>query len=453
LDVASIMTNFINRIKNLGSANVPDRRHLLKLYLLNGFAAGSILMTILFTLPFLIIGSYKALEGLAIIPVSLLTLYFNFKGQINRSADVAVFAMIGMILLLSLSDRRTGTEYLLIPMAGSSVLLFDQRHKIYLSFLLALASYAFYVWFDQYFPFTANPTTPYFWVRHLILVVAVFFLVLEFLFFHRLVMGYTNNLEVMNLRVNRMNEELQLRADILKATNTQLEGANRAKTVFLGNLSHEIRTPLQGIIGFSEILASNGYPEKRGEYARIINKRANDLLQIIDDLLDMSTIESGEVEARPQRFFLSPAVDKIFYTICEDNLHRQNNLRLLLENRLSQHEQVYIDPLHLRQVLINLLNNGIKFTKAGSVKLVCFKERDHILIHVSDTGIGIPADKLDVIFEPFRQVHEGIARAKDGIGLGLAICKKRVEMWSGTIQVDSTMGVGSKFSFTIPLLK
>jgi signal transduction histidine kinase len=244
-------------------------------------------------------------------------------------------------------------------------------------------------------------------------------------------------------------EELEAERDQLKIAKEVAENANKVKAVFLGNLSHEIRTPLQGIIGFAEILQSEQAHEKRIRYTDIISKRANDLMRIIEDLLDLSVIESGEVIPHPHPFCLHEAIDKAFNDFREDK-RISSPVTLVIKNNVSVEEMVNVDPSHLRQVIFNLLNNSIKFTREGSIELSSEKTTNHFCIKVSDSGIGIAPSKHEVIFEPFRQAHEGFSRSKDGIGLGLPICKKRVEMWGGTISVESEPDKGSIFSFTIP---
>jgi signal transduction histidine kinase len=240
----------------------------------------------------------------------------------------------------------------------------------------------------------------------------------------------------------------------LKAAKEEAEESNRLKTIFLGNLSHEVRTPLQGILGFAEILENASLSEtKRLEYINIIKQRTGDMQNIIESLLDMASLETGEIRAFPVALNLYEAVEHIFTKTKQDHHLKGRPLTLTLENTLSPVTMVMIDPQHLAQVLSNLMNNAVKFTSTGTITLVSTQTSSCFQISVKDTGVGIPEDKIHYIFEPFRQAHEGMSRSKGGIGLGLAICKKMVEMWGGQIQVQSQPGIGSTFSFTIPFFR
>ncbi len=244
--------------------------------------------------------------------------------------------------------------------------------------------------------------------------------------------------------------ELEKERDLLKIAKEAAENANKAKTVFIGNLSHEIRTPLQGIMGFAEILRNELSAEKRNKYLDIIERRSTDLLEIIEALLDLATLEAGEVKAFPETLNIHKVTEDLFTDFQYEHGNKLNKVILTIDNGFPKDEMVTLDPLHLRQVILNLLTNGIKFTEEGRVTLITEKHPDHYLVKVEDTGVGIEQEQIQNIFEPFRQAHEGFSRSKGGMGLGLAICKKRVEIWGGSIQVASEQGKGSVFSFTIP---
>lgn len=248
-------------------------------------------------------------------------------------------------------------------------------------------------------------------------------------------------------------KEVELRLQLVKAKE-EAEESNRLKTIFLGNLSHEVRTPMQGILGFAEILENPKLSElKRKEYINIIKRRTADMQNIIESLLDMASLETGEIKAFPVNVNLHDTIEQVFFKVKQDHDLTEKSIQLVLKNNLKLTSEAKIDPQHLHQVVTNLISNAIKFTSSGLVILSCEERSSSFAIHVVDSGMGISPDKIEHIFEPFRQAHEGISRSKGGIGLGLSICKKMVEMWGGTIHVVSKLDAGSTFSFTIPSVR
>ncbi len=249
----------------------------------------------------------------------------------------------------------------------------------------------------------------------------------------------------------RINEQLREATGKLKQAKENAEESNQLKTIFLGNLSHEVRTPLQGIQGLAELLeAPSLSEEKRIAFLRLIQQRTKDLQNIIESLLDLASIESGEIKPFVSTVDLKQFLEK-FYAQAIINHHLEPTLiKLRLELDIPEISLVQVDPNHLHQVLTNLFSNALKFTEQGSISIKCVKEPLQYRIEISDTGIGIAKEEIDHIFKPFRQAHEGLSRSKGGIGLGLSICKEMIELWHGKIEVTSNIGEGSVFSFTIP---
>lgn len=236
----------------------------------------------------------------------------------------------------------------------------------------------------------------------------------------------------------------------LQAAKEVAEESNRLKSIFLGTLSHEVRTPLQGILGFAEILDSPTLSDaKRKEYLGIIKRRTYDMQNIIESLLDIASVETGEIRAQPVQTNLYEYAEWMLTKTRQDH-PLLKNLELQFENKLSPNTFTVIDPQHLHQVLGNLIGNSIKFTSQGYIRVIFDQSDFQYRISVADTGIGISNESLQHIFKPFRQAHEGISRSKGGIGLGLAICKKMVELWHGEIIVESRPNIGSTFIITIP---
>ncbi|KAF5078101.1 Sensor histidine kinase RcsC [anaerobic digester metagenome] len=228
------------------------------------------------------------------------------------------------------------------------------------------------------------------------------------------------------------------------------ESANRMKTAFLANMSHEIRTPMNSIQGFSNLLLSRDIEkEKMRGYLELINKSSQNLLNVISDIIDVSVIESGHLKINPKATSINGLLDSLFATHWESA--QAKGLGFSVQKGLTDDaSNIQVDEYRLTQVLSNLVGNAIKFTKQGSVKFGYYVEGGSIIFTVADTGIGIPVDFKDVIFERFRQVDEYYSRSQGGTGLGLSICKALIEAMGGKIWFDSSVDKGSTFSFSIP---
>lgn len=234
----------------------------------------------------------------------------------------------------------------------------------------------------------------------------------------------------------------------------QAEEALRSKGEFLANMSHEIRTPITGILGNVELLSSLSLDEKQEYYLHSIKENADQLLNLINDLLDISKIEADKLLLDESKFNLEKlilSVIKIFAPIIDK---KQLNLSVEISDDLPK--EIISDQVRIKQILSNLLSNAIKFTENGEIK-VCVGQGEmvenkfNLIVEVIDTGIGIPVDKLNSIFEPFTQADSSTTRKYGGTGLGLSICKKLIEIFKGEIQVESEIGKGSKFLFSIPV--
>lgn len=223
------------------------------------------------------------------------------------------------------------------------------------------------------------------------------------------------------------------------------EDADRMKSVFLANMSHEIRTPLNAIVGFSEIMAVTEDEEEKHEYLEIIQKNSNLLLQLINDILDLSRIESGKSEMHFQQVEISGLIDEVEKV---HQLKMKSNVGLEVV-RPEEEFWTSTDRNRVMQVLFNFLSNAIKNTESGVITLGLKHEGDWLKLFVSDTGCGIPEDKLPRIFTRFEKLNDFV----QGIGLGLSICKSIVERLGGKIEVSSELGKGSTFSLYLPYLE
>ena len=228
--------------------------------------------------------------------------------------------------------------------------------------------------------------------------------------------------------------------------------ASHSKSAFLANMSHEIRTPMNSIVGFSELAMDGDIPPKTRDYLAKILENAEWLLQIINDLLDISKIEAGKMELEHIPFDLHE-----LFTTCRTIIIPkaiEKGIMLYFYAEPSVGKKLMGDPTRLRQVLINILSNAVKFTNSGTVKVfaeIIDKSEKNITMHfeIKDSGIGLTKEQIDKIFEPFMQAETGTTRKYGGTGLGLSITKNIIELMGGTLSVESTPGVGSKFSFDL----
>ncbi len=237
----------------------------------------------------------------------------------------------------------------------------------------------------------------------------------------------------------------------IESQNAQLLEATQLKSQFLANMSHELRTPMNAVIGFSQVLLRqkrDPLTENQIDMIERILRNGKHLLELIDDILDLSKIEAGQMEQHPEYFHL----DELIHHTCESlqPLATQKSLQFLFQNNYGRCT-LYQDPRRVRQIITNLVSNAIKFTDVGEVRVELRPaEEGMVSIVVQDTGIGIEPQYKERIFEQFRQVDQSSTRRHGGTGLGLAITKELVQMMGGTIGVESTPGVGSRFEVRLP---
>jgi signal transduction histidine kinase/CheY-like chemotaxis protein len=247
------------------------------------------------------------------------------------------------------------------------------------------------------------------------------------------------------------NDERVLREDAEKARE-EAEKANKAKSIFLATMSHEIRTPMNGVMGMATLLANTELNSEQQEYTETIKNCGDTLLNVINDILDFSKIESGNMELDEQDFDLRECIEAVLDVFAERAA--RSNLDLVYQVEHNVPSQIIADAFRLRQVLINLVGNAIKFTAKGEV-FICVKLKSgkdnqfDLLFEIRDTGIGIPPNKIGRLFKAFSQVDSSTTRKYGGTGLGLAISEKLVNLMGGDIGVKSKVGKGTTFSFNI----
>jgi PAS domain S-box-containing protein len=263
----------------------------------------------------------------------------------------------------------------------------------------------------------------------------------------------TNGEECLLATAMDITDRKKVEEELIKAKE-KAEESDRLKSAFLANMSHEIRTPMNAIKGFAQLLQENDVPDhKKNKYAKIINQRTDDLLMLINDILDIAKIEAGQLNITEKPGNLNDLLNDIylFFNVQKETSESREVLISYINELPSDSSFVIADFFRLRQILINLLNNALKFTSTGHVSFGCrLNDSENLLFYVEDTGVGIPIDKAKIIFEPFRQVNETYLSSKEGgTGLGLSIVKGLVELMKGRVWVESQVGVGSTFYFTL----
>jgi len=254
--------------------------------------------------------------------------------------------------------------------------------------------------------------------------------------------------------MSNLEQKVAERTRDLQIARQQAEAANCAKSSFLATMSHELRTPMNGVIGMAQLLEMTGLTEEQKEYVDLLTKSGKSLLSLINDILDLSKIEAGKITIEPAEFSLKGCINTI--VLMQKSLISQKGLSLKVDLSTELPNVVLGDQLRIKQILLNLLGNAIKFTLQGEITIsveVLERYDDSALIQfsVQDTGIGISSAAIESIFKPFSQEDGSTTRKYGGTGLGLSISQSLAELMDGRITVDSTQGVGSCFKVLLPL--
>jgi len=258
--------------------------------------------------------------------------------------------------------------------------------------------------------------------------------------------------ELLNIKEN-LEERVKDRTQELEKAKMKAEESDRLKTAFIANMSHEIRTPLNAITGFSGLLLRNDItPEKRKEYNDQVVKNNKILVNMIEDIIDTSRIESGSLQLHPSRIHIENFLYQLNEPIVE-NMARKNKpfIEIIQEKPDSKTETIIADPVRLQQVLWHILDNAVKFTNSGSIHYGAKENHQNMIFYIDDTGIGIPDEYKEVVFEKFRQLDESVKRKYGGTGLGLYYARKIAEMMGGRLWFDRKKEGGTIFYLSVPV--
>ncbi len=420
---------------------------------INWISLAGLVVCLVFFVYSLVIDDRNKFDAALGIPVFILILNLNYRRNFKMARPVFFYGIVAILTFWCFRNRQMGIEYTLITMACASGFIFKKKSEILFGMFVCMCCYGGYYVYDYYTIFTPDPVINYMINPLIFMSISGGIVCAIILTFRKITDKYSVQLEEGYQSLSDAFTQLKENQEKLVQEKQKAEAASRAKSEFLANMSHEIRTPLNGVIGFSDLLIRTKMTEQQNQYLNAITQSGNLLLDIINDILDFSKIEAGKLELSVEKVDLLEMVNQLSDMI-RFQAH-QKKLELLLNISGNMPRFVWCDEVRLRQVLVNLLANAVKFTEEGEIELkieVTEKTAEssvQLKFSIRDTGVGIAEKNLDKIFDAFSQEDASTTKRFGGTGLGLTISNKLLGHMGSKLHLQSKPNKGSTFSFDV----